>query len=86
MRSLYSPDLPTTLRQIQPRCFNDVWYLKHANGMGGTPMWVNLMPQGAPSPGPRWDHSAVYDELHNRIDHLWRVRFNRSRRMPSTCR
>jgi hypothetical protein len=47
---------------------NDVWILKNANGLGGTPQWINLIPNGAPgSPLPRSGHSAVYDSTSNRM-------------------
>lgn len=47
---------------------NSVWTLSHANGLGGTPAWTNLVPNGAPgSPGTRAAHSAVYDPANNRM-------------------
>jgi hypothetical protein len=46
--------------------FNDVWILTHANGLGGTPEWLQLMPIGPP-PAPRANHSLVYDPTTNQI-------------------
>ncbi len=46
--------------------YNDVWVLTHANGLGGTPEWIQLVPQGTPPPG-RVTHSAVYDVANNRM-------------------
>jgi hypothetical protein len=40
--------------------YNDVWVLRNANGLAGTPAWVQLSPSG-PAPGPRSLTSAVYD-------------------------
>jgi len=40
---------------------NAVWALSHANGTGGTPVWTNLVAQGATgSPANRNNHAAVY--------------------------
>ncbi len=46
--------------------FDEVWVLRNANGVGGTPSWTQLSITGA-SPGPRGDNSAVYDEANNRL-------------------
>lgn len=47
---------------------NSTWTLSHANGMGGTPTWTNLLADGtAGAPGRRWGHSAVYDLAANRM-------------------
>jgi hypothetical protein len=43
-----------------PSPTNDVWVLTHANGLGGTPAWIELFPTGGP-PAPRASHTAVYD-------------------------
>jgi len=41
---------------------NAVWVLTNANGHGGTPVWTNVVPEGAPgSPPPRRGHNAAYD-------------------------
>jgi hypothetical protein len=40
--------------------FNDVWILTNANGLGGTPAWIEVAPAGI-LPSPRTTHSAVYD-------------------------
>ncbi len=45
---------------------NDVWLLTNANGLGGTPSWVQPSPSGTP-PVPRFGHSAVYDAGSNRM-------------------
>ena len=45
---------------------NDVWVLTNANGLGGTPQWLQLFPTGGP-PTPRGGHSAVYDAAGNRM-------------------
>jgi RHS repeat-associated protein len=39
---------------------NDVWVLTNANGIGGSPAWIRLLPTGS-IPAPRNGHSAVYD-------------------------
>lgn len=41
-------------------CENDVWVLTNANGIGGTPAWIQMAPAG-PAPAPRAQHGAVYD-------------------------
>src|SRR5262249_11228267 len=46
--------------------YNDVWVLTNANGLGGTPTWVPLLPSGTP-PAPREGHAAVYDASSNRM-------------------
>jgi hypothetical protein len=47
---------------------NGVWTLSHANGLGGTSQWTNIVADGAAgSPAKRWDHSAVYDIANNRM-------------------
>ena len=47
---------------------NGVWTLSHANGLGGTPQWTNILVEGtAGSPAKRWNHSAVYDIVNNRM-------------------
>lgn len=45
---------------------NDVWVLTNANGLGGTPQWLQLFPTGGP-PAPREGHSAVYDAAGDRM-------------------
>jgi hypothetical protein len=45
---------------------NDVWVLENANGMGGTPTWVQLSPSGTPPPA-RSNHTAVYNPTTNRM-------------------
>jgi hypothetical protein len=47
---------------------NAVWVLENANGVGGTPSWINLIAEGAAgSPVGRGFHSAVYDAASNRM-------------------
>lgn len=50
-------------------CFpilNDVWVLTNANGLGGTPTWIQLSPAGG-SPRPRQGGAAGYDPATNRM-------------------
>jgi hypothetical protein len=42
----------------------DVWVLKDANGLGGTPSWTQLSTAGV-SPAPRFVHGTVYDSTNN---------------------
>src|SRR6516225_8342291 len=44
--------------------FSDVWVLSNANGLGGTPTWTQLFPQGGP-PAGQADQTAVYDPTTN---------------------
>jgi hypothetical protein len=47
--------------------FNDTWVLTRANG-SGLSAWTNLIPNNAPgSPPIRRGHTAVYDEVHDRM-------------------
>ena len=47
---------------------NAVWTLSHANGLGGTPQWTNIVPNGAPgSPSKRSNQTAAYDAANNRM-------------------
>jgi hypothetical protein len=45
---------------------NDVWVLSTANGLGGTPAWIQLAPTGS-TPTTRYLHTAVYDNTNNRM-------------------
>src|SRR4029077_19030833 len=47
---------------------NAVWVLSNANGLGGNPVWINLIAQGDPSaPGNFGGVSTgVYDSANNR--------------------
>ena len=47
--------------------YNDVWVLENANGLGGTPTWVQFIANGVSSISPRELSSAVYDVTHNRM-------------------
>lgn len=44
---------------------NQVWVLTNANGLGGTPTWIHIVPDG--TVGIRNSHTAVYDEVSNRM-------------------
>jgi galactose oxidase-like protein len=45
---------------------NAVWALSNANGTGGTPVWSNLVAQGAAgSPANRFQHVAIYESSSN---------------------
>ncbi len=45
---------------------NDTWVLTHADGLGGTPQWIQLNPAGT-LPIPRRQAGAVYDVAHYRM-------------------
>lgn len=47
-------------------CSNDVWVLENANGQGGSAVWSQLTPGGAP-PAPRAFHQGVYDPDSNTL-------------------
>jgi hypothetical protein len=50
------------------KALNSVWTLSHANGQGGTPVWTNIVAQGASgSPPSRAFHTAIYDPGSNRM-------------------
>lgn len=44
--------------------YSDVWVLTNANGLGGTPTWIQLSPSGTPAAG-RYGASGVYDSVNN---------------------
>lgn len=44
--------------------FSDVWVLTNANGLGGTPAWIQLAPNGTMTGGVA-AASAVYDQVNN---------------------
>src|SRR5262249_24577859 len=47
---------------------NSVWTLSHANGLGGTPVWTNIIKNAvAGSPAKRSAHGAIYDSVNNRM-------------------
>lgn len=46
--------------------YNDVWVLTNANGMGGTPEWVQLAPDGGPPP-QRWGTAGGYNAAANAL-------------------
>jgi galactose oxidase-like protein len=45
---------------------NGVWVLANANGLGGTPTWIQLTPSGT-LPAPRDAMAVVYDAASNRM-------------------
>ena len=47
-------------------CYNDVWVLSNADGLGGSSVWTQLTPSGTP-PAPRFGATAVYDPGSNRM-------------------
>ena len=47
---------------------NAVWTLSHANGLGGTSQWTNIVANGASgSPAKRGWHTAIYDTANDRM-------------------
>jgi hypothetical protein len=46
--------------------YGDLWVLADANGLGGTPNWIQLSSAGA-GPGPRTLQSVAYDSANNRM-------------------
>jgi hypothetical protein len=46
--------------------FNDTWILTNANGLGGTPTWLQLAPSGTLPPA-RAGHMAACDSANNRM-------------------
>ncbi|MFN8475244.1 MAG: kelch repeat-containing protein [Anaerolineae bacterium] len=46
--------------------YDDTWILTNANGLGGTPEWIQLAPAGDRPPA-RVSQSAVYDAANNRM-------------------
>lgn len=49
-----------------PPYSNEVWVLTNANGLGGSPEWIQLFPTG-PLPVPRVGSKGVYDAARNRM-------------------
>lgn len=45
---------------------NDVWVLTNANGLGGNPTWLKLLPTGV-LPSSRANQAAVYDSTSNKM-------------------
>jgi len=45
----------------------EVWALANADGLGGTPEWVNIVPAGAFGPLGRHWHATAYDSINNRM-------------------
>ena len=45
---------------------NDVWILSNANGLGGTPEWLQVTPSGT-VPAARWGHIAGYSASSDRM-------------------
>jgi Bacterial Ig-like domain (group 3)/Galactose oxidase, central domain len=46
---------------------NQVWVLTNANGSGGPPAWIQVMPTGGPPPTKIFGASVVYDSSNNRL-------------------
>ncbi len=46
--------------------YNDTWVLTHANGLGGTPVWIPLAPGGDPPPARKY-HAAIYLPVTNQM-------------------
>jgi hypothetical protein len=46
---------------------NDTWVLTNANGLGGTPQWIQLTPMGGPPLPSSQFNSAAYDSSSNRM-------------------
>jgi hypothetical protein len=46
--------------------YNDIWILTNANGLGGTPAWIQMTPTGS-FPSPRKAFSLTYDPSSNRM-------------------
>ena len=45
---------------------NDTWVITNANGVTGTPTWIQLNPAGQ-LPPPRENQNAAYDQANNRM-------------------
>jgi hypothetical protein len=45
--------------------YGDTWILTHANGLGGTPTWMQIASGSNIFPTPRYAHKAVYDQSRN---------------------
>ncbi|HEX7878770.1 MAG TPA: kelch repeat-containing protein [Candidatus Eisenbacteria bacterium] len=50
----------------RPEGFLDVWVLSNANGLGGTPMWTQLLPGGS-TPDRRAGSGIAYNPSSNRL-------------------
>ncbi len=46
---------------------NDVWALTNANGLGGAPQWIQLIPNGAPGSPAAGNMDVAYDPSTNRM-------------------
>src|SRR5207249_434308 len=44
----------------------DVWVLNHATGVGGSPTWIQLIPDNG-GPAGRFEHVVAYDHASNRL-------------------
>ena len=54
------------LENVASTTFSDVWILTNANGLGGTPQWIQLTPIGGPPLG-RAAPVFQYDPVANRV-------------------
>src|SRR6267154_548759 len=69
--AVYDPSTNTMIVYGGQDCFHtvfsDVWVLSNANGLGGTPTWTQLTPQGT-GPGQRESSGGVvYDSANNKL-------------------
>jgi hypothetical protein len=46
---------------------NDAWVLQNASGVGGTPTWLNTIPNGAPGSPPAGAPLGAYDPVRKRL-------------------
>ena len=66
--AVYDPTTNTLIVFSGGNFLNSVWTLSNANGLGGTPVWANLIANGkAGSPRGRYDAAAIYDSTTNRM-------------------
>ena len=60
--------LPTSSGCHGPAGLNgEVWVLTNANGLGGSPVWSQLVTSGSPPPAIHYDSTAVYDGSTNQL-------------------
>ena len=71
-------------QQCSPDAFSDVWVLSHANGLGGTPNWVQLSPTGGP-PAGQYKFDCGLRFLQQYPDGFRRVRDGRHKLSTNQC-
>jgi hypothetical protein len=68
--AVYDPNTNTLIifggTDCEGNLYGDVWVLSNANGLSGTPTWIQLLPSGS-APSARQQHAAVYDSTHDRM-------------------